>query len=441
LSSEDVPTEVLPDREAACSRLVVTWSGGVVTRPLPASGTETFVVGRGEGADLVVDDTSVSRAHARFTAGDRLLVEDLGSSNGTWVDGRRLEPGAPAALRPGALVELGSVLAVVRGPEYERQKPAAAAAASGIVVRDPAMDRVYEMVDLAGRSKLSVILLGETGAGKEVIASRLHAVSPRSGGPFVKLNCASLVESLLEAELFGYERGAFTGAVQAKAGLIESADGGTVFLDEVGEMPLTTQAKLLRVLESGQVMRVGGLRPRDVDVRYVAATHRDLGKMVARGKFREDLLFRLDGLSIRIPPLRERTSEIGPLAERFIEQACRESERPPLALSDDALRVLLAHPWPGNVRELKNVIARSIVLCRSSAIGPEDLVLESARAGSVRGGSRAEPAEADASERDRIVAALAEAGGNQTRAAKILGISRRTLIYRLDELGLPRPRK
>jgi DNA-binding NtrC family response regulator len=440
LSSEEVPTELLPDRDAGGFRLVVTWSGGNLIRPLPASGTESFVVGRGEGADVVVDDTSVSRAHARFTVGDRLLVEDLGSSNGTWVDGRRLERGAAAPLRPGSLVELGSVLAVVRGPDYERRAEAKAAAALGIVVRDPAMDRVYEMVELAGRSKLSVILLGETGVGKEVLASRLHAVSPRSKGPLLKLNCASLVESLLEAELFGHERGAFTGALQAKPGLIESADGGTVFLDEIGEMPATTQAKLLRVLESGQVTRIGGLRPKDVDVRYVAATHRDLAKMVAKGTFRQDLLFRLDGLSIRIPPLRDRTSEIGPLAERFVAEACREAGRAPLALSEDAVRKLVAHRWPGNVRELRNVVTRSIVLCRGSSIGPDDLLLGAAGATEVATTAGNQPPR-DASERERILAALAEAGGNQTRAAKLLGMSRRTLIYRLDELGLPRPRK
>jgi transcriptional regulator with GAF, ATPase, and Fis domain len=445
VTNHDVPTDLLDERDGEAPRLVATWNGGTVTRALPASGTLTL--GRGDTVDVFIDDTSVSRNHARIAVGERIVVEDLGSSNGTWVDGERLAPHANAEVRPGTLIELGNVLIVIRAPGYARAKARDASDGTGLVIRDPAMDRVVELVELAARSKLSVVLLGETGVGKEVIAGLLHSGSPRAAQPFLKINCATLVESLLEAELFGYERGAFTGAFQSKAGLIESADGGTFFLDEVGEIPLATQAKLLRVLESGQVTRIGGLRPRAVDVRYVAATNRDLSRMVKTGKFRQDLFFRIDGLSIHIPPLRQRTSEIGPLAEMFIGQACAEAERPVIALSDEALRKLLSHPWPGNVRELRNVIARSVLLCRSRTIGPEDIHFESPAMSSPSAGGRSERAaprtvEATAeSERERIVAALAEAGGNQTRAAKLLGISRRTLIYRLDMLGLPRPRK
>jgi transcriptional regulator with PAS, ATPase and Fis domain len=443
---KDVPTAVVGDRSGV-SRLVATWNGGTLSRDLPASGAIT--IGRGEDADVVIDDASVSRLHARLEIGPELVVEDLGSSNGTFVEGKKLAPRARAVLGPASLVELGSVLVVVKGPKAAPRPHGDA----NVVVRDPEMDKVYELVEMAARSKLSVVLLGETGVGKEVLASQLHADSPRSKGPFVKINCAAMVETLLEAELFGYEKGAFTGAQGSKAGLIESAHGGTFFLDEVGELPLTTQAKLLRVLESGQIMRLGGLKPRDIDVRFVSATNRDLGKQVKAGRFREDLFFRLDGLSIRIPPLRKRTSEIAPLAERFVEQACAESGRPRVSLGGAALDKLLHHRWPGNVRELKNVIARAVLFCKSSAIGPQEIRFESsgaeekASAGAIsvlgsaredRGRTAEEIAE---SERDRIVAALAEAGGNQTRAAKLLGISRRTLVYRLDALGLPRPRK
>jgi transcriptional regulator with PAS, ATPase and Fis domain len=437
VSRDEVPTAVNQDREGGALRLVATWNGGVVSRELPESGELTL--GRGEGADIVIDDVSVSRQHAKLWSGAQILVEDLGSSNGTWVDGERIAPGAKVAIAPGTLVELGSVLVVLRGPTYRR--PAATTRGpSDVIVHDPAMEHLFELVDLAARSKLSVILLGETGVGKDVVASRLHAESPRAAAPFVTINCAALVESLLEAELFGYERGAFTGAAQAKAGLIESAHGGTFFLDEIGELPAATQAKLLRVLESGEVTRIGGLKPREVDVRFVSATNRDLGKMVKAGTFRQDLLFRIDGLSIRIPPLRQRTSEIAPLAELFVERACAEAPRPRLTLSEGAIRKLLAHSWPGNVRELRNVIARSVLLCRTEVIDPEHIHLESAIARDAARPASSGPISGDA-ERDRILAALAEAGGNQTRAAKALGISRRTLVSRLNELDVPRPRK
>ena len=453
MSSQDVPTKLLEERDAGKSRLVATWNGGTVTRALPTTGTLTL--GRGDNADIVIDDTTVSRLHARLVLGDPMLLEDLGSSNGTWVDGQKLEPGSSVIVRTGALFELGSVLIVVRAPGYARGGHASGAsgAAGPAGARDPEMERLYETIELAARSKLSVVILGETGVGKEVVASRLHEESQRASKPFLKINCATLVETLLEAELFGYERGAFTGAVQAKAGLLESAHTGTFFLDEVGELPLATQAKLLRVLESGEVTRIGGLKPRQVDVRFLSATNRDLTKMVRAGKFREDLFFRIDGLSIRIPPLRQRTSEIPVLAEKFVREACAESRRPPLAISVGGLRKLLAHRWPGNVRELKNVMARSVLFCRSADIGPDEIRFESSAGGAADATSSAlpppaatseEPRGAEAiaeSERERIVGALAEAGGNQTRAAKLLGISRRTLVYRLDALGLPRPRK
>jgi transcriptional regulator with PAS, ATPase and Fis domain len=427
---DDVPTDIVGDRShPTAPRLVATWNGGSLVRDLPPSGTLT--IGRGEGAEILIDDNSVSRSHAQLVCGDRMTLEDLGSSNGTWVDGKKLEPHTPEVVWYSSLLEIGSVLVVVRGPAEPAQR--------GSLAADPEMARVYENVDLVARSKLSVLLLGETGVGKELLAARIHAGSTRAARPLVKLNCAALVETLLEAELFGYEKGSFTGATSAKEGLLEAADGGTLFLDEVGEMPLTTQAKLLRVLESGQLTRIGGIKPRNIDVRFVAATNRDLKKLVKSGRFREDLFFRLDGFSIAIPPLRRRTSEVGELAVAFVREACAESDKPLLAISDEALQKLLAHRWPGNVRELKNVMARSVLFCKGRAIQPDDIRFE-AGAG-VRTSERMRSVEAHTSERERIIAALAEAAGNQTRAAKLLGISRRTLLNRLDELDLPRPRK
>jgi len=458
----EVETEIVDGRpgRARGSSLVVTWNGGSLVRELPARGALTL--GRGADADVVIEHTSVSRKHARLVVdGDAITVEDLGSSNGTWVEGARLPREGSRPIRPGSLVEIGSVLVVVRsagddaraasGARASGPSPASASPGGPVVV-DPAMVRVHELVDLVARSKLSVILLGETGAGKEVLATRVHRMSPRADKAFVKVNCAALVESLLEAELFGYERGAFTGADRAKAGLLEEASGGTLFLDELGEMPLTTQAKLLRVLESGEVMRVGGLKPHPVDVRFVAATNRDLKERVGAGAFRQDLFFRLDGMSIRIPPLRERPSEIAPLARAFVARACAEAGRAPLPLSDEAVARLLTHAWPGNVRELKNVMDRSVVLCAGDVIRPDELRFEAL------GGAEPEPASGAApgslpssgrqsaeaiaeSQRTRILQALEACNGNQTQAAKLLGISRRTLLHRLDALKLARPRK
>jgi transcriptional regulator with GAF, ATPase, and Fis domain len=302
----------------------------------------------------------------------------------------------------------------------------------------------------------------------------------------VCLNCASLSESLLESELFGHEKGSFTGALSAKQGLLESASGGTAFLDEVGEMPLSLQAKLLRVIEQREVLRVGALTPRPIDVRFVAATNRDLQQELLLGRFRQDLFFRLNGFSIVIPPLRERVDEIEPLARHFLDIACRQVGRRRLDLGKDALSQLVTYEWPGNIRELKNVIDRAVLLCSGSVIGAEHVMREQMgrvvtpsnrppTPASLYTGSRettisntkvdihalrdstavtispppvsplspSSPmlASGDEAERARVVAALEKCAGNQTQAAKILGISRQTLVNRLEEFNLPRPRK
>ncbi len=309
-------------------------------------------------------------------------------------------------------------------------------AGEGPVIEDAAMRELYRVIERVARGTISLLLLGETGVGKEVVAEAIHRRSPRADKPFVRLNCAALSEALVESELFGHEKGAFTGAEAAKPGLIEEAQGGTVFLDEVGELPLATQAKLLRVLEQRELQRVGGLKPRPIDVRFVAATNRDLEAEVAAGRFRQDLLYRLNGASLRVPPLRERTTEIAPLARLFAARAAASvglTVQP--ELTAEALTRLEAYSWPGNIRELRNAIERAVLL-GGEVIAPEHLPLDKLSAVWT-----AAPARSTSSMRDRIMEALEATAHNQTRAAERLGVSRQTLSTWLDRYDIPRPRR
>jgi DNA-binding NtrC family response regulator len=323
--------------------------------------------------------------------------------------------------------------------------PAGPVELPGVVVRAPAMEALHAQAMRAAQSNLSVLLLGETGVGKDVLAHTIHKVSPRGSRPYVPLNCAALAESLLESELFGYEKGAFTGASQTREGLFEAAHGGTVFLDEVGELPKATQAKLLRVIEDRRVMRVGGRQLRDVDVRFIAATNRDLEAEASEGHFRQDLFFRIGGVILTIPPLRDRCEEIEPLAMRFVTTACQKlgrSRAPELA--DETVRALHAYEWPGNVRELRNAMEQIVAMSDETVIRPSHLpprVLSAESTGAASSEMSRLEAQMRSVERQRIVDALEQCGGNQTKAADILGISRRTLLHRLDEFDLPRPRK
>jgi DNA-binding NtrC family response regulator len=308
-----------------------------------------------------------------------------------------------------------------------------------VVARDPAMLHLLDTVDRIAPATISVLILGETGVGKDVVAAAVHGRSPRRSAPFLRLNCAALPESLLESELFGHEAGAFTGARALKRGLLESADGGTVFLDEVGDLPAALQAKLLRVLESREVTRVGGVTNRTIDVRFVAATNRRLDEAVRRGGFREDLFYRLAGVILRVPPLRERRAEIVPLALFFAEQLARELGRPdPFRLASATRNAIAAYDWPGNVRELRHAIERAALLSDGPEIEVADLALDLEAPRTEPDGDA--PETTAVSERLRIEAALAACAGNQTRAAKLLGIARRTLVKKLSRHGLPRPR-
>ena len=578
-------------------RLLVISDGVFQEHELPRAGD--LVLGRDPQCTIRIDHTSVSRQHARLTLSPALTITDLGSVNGTYVRGMRLDANTETSLRAGESVQLGAALVMLQEPvilhqarriwphgyfegrvdeecarstrsgacfavlrvhvsdvqsavtqqrlgavlrpedvlgayapgEYEvlltgvseesaldiARRMRAHLSADGVEARigvalfprdarsaddlvhlagqkTRRADTAIEAHGVAGQepvddtlqriaaSKLSVLILGETGSGKEVMAERMHAASTRRDKPLLKLHCAALPETLLESELFGHERGSFTGAVKAKPGLLETADGGTVFLDEVGELPLSIQVKLLRVLEERKVLRIGALSPRTIDVRFIAATNRNLEIDITRGTFRADLYFRLSGTTLTLAPLRKRRREIAGLARGFLEETSTQMGRAtPPTLSAEALELLESYPWPGNIRELRNTIERATVLCAGSQVLPEHLPVEKMRATVAlpveitpeaamapppppsRGGATLPPpvtgphepisdedalnlpdqirADLARAEKARIIEAMRKAGGKQQVAASLLGISRRTLQRRLADYGIGRPRR
>ncbi len=434
-----------------------------------------FVVALGED---VVDRPRVAHALARhmrlidlaaWGAGEELwLLVPEADREGTAETARRLlavlAPVTPKA-RVGFAVcphdgcDVDTLLASARGAaRAEAPGPVHAAAddfrtfevgAQRVVAAEPAVLRLYALVERLAASTLPVLIHGETGSGKELVSSALHHWSPRKAGPLVVVNCAAIPENLLESELFGHERGAFSGALTQKPGLFETASGGTAVLDEVGELPLSLQAKLLRVLETGQLTRLGDVKPRAIDIRVVAATNRDLAEECRQGRFRQDLFFRLSGATLWLPPLRDRQRELLVLGRRFLGEACERHNRAPLELSDGAIQLLSRHGWPGNVRELRHVIDYL------AATVPGDLV-EPWHLAERLGGSPQSPAPADATlvaaggaprfrpigeeirelERDRMVAALQATDGNQTRAAELIAMPVRTFFTKIKEYNL-----
>jgi DNA-binding NtrC family response regulator len=320
-----------------------------------------------------------------------------------------------------------------------RREVAGRYAPEAIVADSPRSIELLALVRRVAPSRATVLVQGESGTGKELVARLLHYWSDRVGRPFVAVNCKAFAEGVLESELFGHEKGAFTGAVIGRAGCFERAAGGTLFLDEIGEISADFQAKLLRVLQEGEVLRVGGAEPRSVDVRVVCATNRSLRDEVAAGRFREDLFFRLNVIPIALAPLRERREDILPLAHQFLEHQQRETGRA-LRFGAEAESALLAHPWPGNVRELENAVERAVVLAREEQITPEDLLLEqlppAPSADTAMTGSGTLQDCLDDAAAARIRAALAAAGGNRVEAARALGIERTTLYRMMKRLGL-----
>jgi sigma-54-specific transcriptional regulator len=323
--------------------------------------------------------------------------------------------------------------------------------ATALVFEDPVSSELEDRLNRIAPSTANVLIVGETGTGKELAARFIHDASPRRRNPFVAVNCGAFVESLIEAELFGHERGAFTGAAEARAGWFEVAHGGSIFLDEVGDLPLSLQVKLLRVLQEREVVRVGARKPTPVDVRVIAATNIDLEEAVRLGRFRQDLFYRLNVARIDLRPLRERTGDVLPLARYFLDLYGQQHERPGLQLAVDTVRVLLSYPWPGNIRELENVMHHAVLVAQGSEIKPADLnlsryVAERKPADDQRENSLAAvlnrlfiegaPALFDHVTTELVRAALDHCGGNQVQTARTLGISRNVLRSHMARMGL-----
>jgi transcriptional regulator with AAA-type ATPase domain len=524
---------------APSPHLVVSQKG--IARVLEIADGAELVIGRGEDAAIAVDDTRASRRHAVVRrAGTALVLEDLGSRNGTVVSGLRVR-GERRALAGGDIIVIGDATIVVasiaaapatpssgslldeglsrvaqehggratllwlqgewrRSPALgqlegapfieaqpggscvvvvaplspsqlealKRADPALKVDARqypddgttgaaliapftanplvgdtglDVVVADPAMVEVFRVARRLAAVPSTVLITGETGTGKEVVAELIHRAGPRTRGPFVSVNCAALPDSLIESELFGHAKGAFTGAQDDKKGYFEAANTGTLFIDEIGELPAGTQVKLLTVLEQHKVRRVGDTQERPLDVRVVCATHRDLQAEVKAGRFREDLYFRIAAFTVSLPPLRDRPGEVQLLAQLFARRAARAANRPSVTFAPEAQAAIARYRWPGNIRELRNAIDHAFVMCTGPRVRLSELPAAVQEAFRRNAAPAAAPAEAlkdqlDGIERKRIEAALAEENGNQTRAARRLGISRRTLIYKIGKYGL-----
>jgi two-component system, NtrC family, response regulator AtoC len=433
-------------------RLVLTavLPHGLEQWTLPTKGRVS--IGTAASNDIVLAYASVAPHHAILELGDVLCVRAVGTS-ATRVDGIGLSEHESAEMPVGSSMELGNVLLTLQSHGHAAAGSSTTAHAPGsddnalvspadrpevggnmrftrangrVVEVSATMAQILERLRRVASSSITLLVTGETGVGKELVAEFVHRTSSRYRGPFVPIHCASLSANLIESELFGHERGAFTGATQHKLGLLESADGGTVFLDEIGEIDASVQVKLLRVLEDRSILRVGSNSPRQVDIRFVAATHRDLRAEVHAGRFREDLYYRLTGYTVYIPPLRERGDEILKLADAFLQTFL-----PHGTLTDDARQMLLEHDFPGNIRELRMAMERAAALANSPCIGPENFDFGARTSATT---PLRKPRDHQPDTLHEVANALKECAGNQTAAARKLGISRRTFVTRLQQL-------
>ncbi len=306
----------------------------------------------------------------------------------------------------------------------------------GLVGKSPRMHQVFELTQKAAQSEAPVIIYGESGTGKELVSHAIHALGPRKGGPFITCNCAALNEALLESELFGHVKGAFTGAYTHRQGRFEAAHRGDIFLDEVGDLPPAIQVKLLRVLETKQFERVGDHRPIAADVRIITATHRDLEALVSEGRFREDLFFRINVIPINLPPLRERLEDLPLLVDHFLTRLRQHSGKAISGLTREAMQIFLDHPWPGNVRELKGALEYAFVVAESGFIAPLHLPPKLSSREVSPGTLPEAGGTPDSDEKTALINALRQAGGNQSRAAALLGVSRVTVWHRMKKYGI-----
>ena len=429
----------LPDREVLRYALTVTQGPDAGLGFTPAS--DKIVIGTHESADLILHDPTVSRFHCELITRDAAVTaRDLQSRNRTLVDGTSI---VEAHLHGGAVLTLGRTQLRFDLAGDPLKLPLSAKSSFGILVgASPVMRRVFAVLERAAASDATVLLEGDTGTGKEAAAESIHRESARRDRPFMVIDCSAIPADLLESELFGHERGAFTGAVEARAGAFEAADGGTVFLDEVGELSAELQPKLLRVLEKRETRRVGSNRPEPIDVRVVAATNRNLREEVNAHRFRPDLYYRLAVVGVRLPALREHREDLVLLVEHLLEELGAASRPEAELLRQPAFRAELErHDWPGNVRELRNALERAMILCDGGLITEEHLPIRGPSSGRSAGAPLVDHFPADgvnleSLERGLIEKALQEAKNNRSLAARLLGLTRSQLYTRLQKHGL-----
>lgn len=393
-------------------------------------------IGGSDEAHLQMSDPYISSLHCRiYPKQGGWYIRDLDSRNGTWVNGVRV---VDAELPTHAEIRLGQFPLT-----FERRTPSVEPVMAefpgfaGIIGQDPSMNRLFDLIQRMAQPDIPVLIQGESGVGKELVARALHDCSPRRDQPFVALNCGSIPKELVESALFGHEKGAFTGAVQSRMGAFEEAGQGTLFLDEIGDMPLEHQVTLLRVLETGQYRRIGGSQDKQSQARIIAATHQSLQEGIAEGWFREDLFYRLHVLVLDIPPLRSRPQDIPILAQYFLQSFAGHRR---LKFSPQTLHNMVHYAWPGNVRELRNTLQRAIVLANGVDIQPSDIMLPSAPHSSLVDVNTAEPPRAmnhlEQAEQQAILRALEQSQGVITEAAKVLGIGRSSLYSKMKKLGI-----
>ena len=391
-------------------------------------GEGVLLIGTAEDCDLTLADPTVSRRHAEISrTAEGFLLQDLDSTNGTFVDGVRVDR---AYLKDSAMVSLGKTsISFGLSEETLIPTPSAKKQFGEMVGKSREIRESFSLLKRLSGSDVTVLLEGHTGTGKELAARAIHESSPRSSRPFVVFDCSTVPSELMESELFGHEKGAYTGAGDARKGAVELADTGTLFIDEIGELPLTLQPKLLRLLDRREYRRIGGSGLAKADIRFVAATNRNLENLVSKGQFRQDLFYRVCAAKVRLPTLRERTSDITYLAMHFLEEISSTSRRT-YKLSPSAAELMEGYAWPGNVRELKNVLQTAAALASSGTINDTDLSLVPA-AGTDDGLGSIKEAEADS-----IRKALKTTGGNKRKAARLLGIAPSTLYSKIKKYNI-----